>query len=56
MDIEISINDNKKKSDELTWLRGVCERLNDKPLDESKINLYKELLGHTSQDIDTLED
>ena len=39
--------------DEWKWLKSTME--NTRPVCESELNLYKELLGHTTQDIDALE-
>ena len=39
--------------DEWKWLKSTMENI--RPVCESKLNLYKELLGHSTQDIDTLE-
>ena len=35
------------------WFKSTME--NTRPVCESELNLYKELLGHTTQDIDTLD-
>lgn len=39
--------------DEWKWLKSIIEST--RTICESELNLYKELLGHTTQDIDTLE-
>ena len=39
--------------DEWKWLKSIIE--NTRPVCESELNLYKELLGRSSCDIDTLE-
>ena len=39
--------------DEWKWIKSAME--NTQPVDESYIQLGRELLGHTTQDIDTLE-
>ena len=39
--------------DEWKWLKSIIEST--RPICESELNLYKELLGHSTQDIDTLE-
>lgn len=50
MDIDI------KENADICWLKDMYEQLNSKEsVDESDIDLYKELLGHTSQDVDKLE-
>lgn len=53
MDVDIKINENA----DICWLKSMYEQLNNKEsFNESDIDLCKELLGHTSQDIDNLED
>ena len=42
------------ENDETKWLKSIKDNIPNK-LEEKELNLYKELLGHTSQDIDTLE-
>ncbi len=39
--------------DEWKWLKSTMENI--RPVCETELNLYKELLGHSTQDIDTLE-
>ena len=39
--------------DEWKWIKSTIE--NTRPVCESELNSYKELFGHTTQDIDTLE-
>ena len=39
--------------DEWKWLESMIE--NTRPVCESELNTYKELLGHTTQDINMLE-
>lgn len=39
--------------DKWKWLKSTIE--NTRPVCESELNTYKELLGHTNQDIDMLE-
>lgn len=39
--------------DEWKYIKSTIE--NTRPVCESELNTYKELLGHTTQDIDTLE-
>lgn len=53
MDVSIKIRENG----DISWLKNMYEQLKNKDscnLDD--IDLYKESLGHTSQDVDTLED
>lgn len=53
MDIDIKIRENG----DISWLKDKYEQLNSKEsFNEDDIVLYRELLGHTSQDVDTLED
>ena len=39
--------------DEWKWIKSTMESI--RPVCESELNLYKELLGHSTQDIDTLK-
>ena len=39
--------------DEWKWLKSIIEST--RPICESELNTYRELLGHSTQDIDTLE-
>lgn len=39
--------------DEWKWLKSTMKNI--RPVCESELNLYKELLGHSTQDIDTLK-
>ena len=53
MDIDIKIRENG----DISWLRNVYEQFKNKDsFNEDDILLYRELLGHSSKDIDTLED
>ena len=47
----IQIDDAK---DEIKWMKSIKDNIPNK-IEEKELNFYKELLGHTSQDIDTLE-
>ena len=42
------------ESDDIRWLKSIKDNVIDKP-DKQELNLYKNLLGRTSQDIDILE-
>lgn len=51
MDINIKIRENE----DIFWLKKMYEQFNDKiSFSEREIILYRELLGHTSQDVDNL--
>jgi hypothetical protein len=53
MDIDIKI----KENGDISFLKDKYEQLNSKEsFNEDDIVLYRELLGHTSQDVDNLED
>lgn len=53
MDVDIIIKENA----DIYQIKDMYEQLNGKEsLNEGDIDLYKELLGHTSQDIDKLEE
>ena len=53
MDVDIIIKENA----DIYWIKDMYEQLNGKEsLNEGDIDLCKELLGHTSQDIDKLEE
>lgn len=53
MDVDIKIRENG----DISWLKNMYEQFKAKEsFNEGDIDLYKELLGHTSQDVDKLED
>lgn len=53
MDIDIKI----RKDGYISWLRNAYEQFKKKDsFNEDDILLYRELLGHSSQDVDNLED
>jgi hypothetical protein len=53
MDIDIKI----KENGDISWLENMYEQFKNKEsFNEDDIVLYRELLGHTSQDVDNLED
>ena len=53
MDIDIKIRENG----DISWLKNMYEQFKGKEsFNEDNIVLYRELLGHTSQDVDNLED
>lgn len=53
MDVDINI----KVNADINWIKDMYEQFNSKEsFNEGDIDLYKELLGHTSQDVDKLED
>ena len=53
MDVEINIEENGN----ICWLKNMYEQMKSKySCNGNDIVLYKELLGYTSQDVDTLED
>ena len=53
MDVNIKIRENGY----ISWLTKTYKQFNSKEsFNESDIDLYKELLGHTTQDIDKWED
>lgn len=53
MEIDIKI----KENGDISWLKNMYEQFNGKEsFNEDDIILYRELLGHTIQDIDNLED
>lgn len=53
MDVSIKI----REDGEISWLKNKYEQWKNKDsCNEDDIDLYKELLGHTTQDVDTLED
>ncbi len=53
MDIDIKIRENG----DISWLKNMYEQSKNKEsFNEDDIVLYRELLGHTSQDVDNLED
>ncbi len=41
--------------DEIKWVNSIKDNIPNK-IEEKELKIYRELLGHTSQDIDTLED
>lgn len=43
-----------KTNDEIEWLNSIKGCISEEPVDEADLSLYKELLGHSSQDIDSL--
>ena len=52
MDVDINIKENAY----ICWIKDIYEQFNSKEsFNKGDIDLYKELLGHTSQDIDKLE-
>ena len=51
--IKRALHENVITFDEWKRLKSTIE--NTRPVCESELNSYKELLGHTTQDIDTLE-
>lgn len=53
MDIDIKIRENG----DISWLKNMYEQFKAKEsFNKDDIVLYRELLGHTSQDVDNLED
>ena len=44
-----------KRYSELEWLKSIKDSITEEQTDETEISVYRELLGHSSQDIDTLE-
>lgn len=40
---------------EIEWLKSIKDSITEEQTDETEISAYRELLGHSSQDIDTLE-
>ncbi len=53
MDIDIKIRENG----DISWLKNEYEQFKNKDsFNEDDILLYRELLGHSSQDVDNLED
>lgn len=54
LDIKGIVN-TERQHDEIGWLTSIKDNISEEPLDESMFSMYKELLGHTTQDIDTLE-
>ena len=55
MDIDIKIK--IRENGDISWLKNMHEQFKNKDsFNEDDILLYKELLGHSSQDVDNLED
>ena len=53
MDIDIKIRENG----DISWLKNMYEQFKAKEFfNKDDIVFYRELLGHTSQDVDNLED
>jgi hypothetical protein len=51
MDIDIKI----KENGDISWLKNMYEQFKNKEsFNEDDIVLYRELLGHTSQDVDNI--
>lgn len=53
--VNITIDNNEQEHNEIKWLESIKDNVTENPLEESELTIYKELLGHTMQDIDTLE-
>jgi hypothetical protein len=52
MDVDIKI----REDGEISWLKSHEQFKNKNSFNEDNIGLYKELLGYTTQDVDTLVD
>lgn len=40
---------------QIKWLKSIKDNITEEQPDQTEISVYRELLGHSSQDIDTLE-